>query len=190
MTWCQSCLFLTTWETVIITLRVNDWRSESARNGIYNSCNVFDISMHFWAVSIVLFTPTIDGSTFLKSSSTCLLLLHLCRDRGKGVVGNCREACVGMKGAGIGRQAAVGQAVVAQALEAKGRDGVVGQGGGCRMVLVVGGDSVVEKWRCHRVCGVAVRGVGHTVVAVGCWVWVEYGQDKWYELNTRCWTTI
>ena len=86
--------------------------------------------MHFWAVSIVLFTPTIDGSTFLKSSSTCLLLLHLCRDRGKGVVGNCREACVGMKGAGIGRQAAVGQAVVGQALEAKGRDGVVGQGGG------------------------------------------------------------
>ena len=110
-----------------------------------------------------LFTPTIDGSTFLKSSSTCLLLLHLCRDRGKGVVGNCREACVGMKGAGVGRQAAVGQAVVGQALEAKGRDGVVGEGGGCRMV--VGGGCVVEKRRCHRVCGEAVRVVRHTVVA-------------------------
>ena len=70
-----------------------------------------------------------------------------------------------MKGAGIGRQATVGQAVVGQAVEAKGRDGVVRQGGGCRMV--VGGGCVVEKWRCHRVCGVAVRGVRHTVVAVG-----------------------
>ena len=68
-----------------------------------------------------------------------------------------------MKGAGIGRQAAVGQAVVAQALEAKGRDGVVGQRGGCGMV--VGGGCVVEKRRCHRVCGEAVRVVGHTVVA-------------------------
>ena len=112
-----------------------------------------------------LFTPTIDGSTFLKSSSTCLLLLHLCRDRGKGVVGNCREACVGMEGSIVGRQAAVGQAVVGQALEAKGRDGVVGKRGSCRMVLVVGGGCVVEKRRCHRVCGVAVRGVRHTVVA-------------------------
>ena len=115
-------------------------------------------------LNFVLFTPTIDGSTFLKSSSSCLLLLlHLCRDRGKGVVGNCREACVGMKGAGVGRQAAVGQAVVGQALEAKGRDGVVGQGGGCRMV--VGGGRVVEKWRCDRVCGEAVWVVRHTVVA-------------------------
>ena len=68
-----------------------------------------------------------------------------------------------MKGAGIGRQAAVGQAVVGQALEAKGRDGVVGQGGCCRMV--VGGGRVVEKRRCHRVCGEAVRVVRHTVVA-------------------------
>ena len=68
-----------------------------------------------------------------------------------------------MKGTGVGRQAAVGQAVVGQALEAKGRDGVVGQRGGCRMV--VGGGCVVEKWRCHRVCGGAVRVVRHTVVA-------------------------
>ena len=71
-----------------------------------------------------------------------------------------------MKGTGVGRQAAVGQAVVGQALEAKGRDGVVGKIGSCRMV--VGGGCVVEKWRCDRVCGVAVRGVGHTVVAGGC----------------------
>ena len=68
-----------------------------------------------------------------------------------------------MKGAGIGRQAAVGQAVVGQALEAKGRDGVVGKRGCCGMV--VGGGCVVEKRRCDRVCGVAVRGVRHTVVA-------------------------
>ena len=69
-----------------------------------------------------------------------------------------------MKGSIVGRQAAVGQAVVGQALEAKGRDGVMRQGGGsCRMV--VGGGCVVEKRRCDRVCGEAVWVVRHTVVA-------------------------
>ena len=69
-----------------------------------------------------------------------------------------------MKGSIVGRQAAVGQAVVGQALEAKGRDGVVRQGGGCCR-MIVGGSRVVEKRRCHRVCGDAVRVVRHTVVA-------------------------
>ena len=69
-----------------------------------------------------------------------------------------------MKGAVVGRQAAVGQAVVGQALEAKGRDGVVRQGGGCCRMIVGRGRSV-EKRRCDRVCGVAVRVVRHTVVA-------------------------
>ena len=80
-----------------------------------------------------------------------------------------------MKGAGVGRQAAVGQAVVGQALEAKGRDGVVRQGCSCRMV--VGGSRVVEKLRCHRVCGVAVWGVRHTLVAGEVECEYEFAQE-------------
>ena len=38
------------------------------------------------------------------------------------------------------------------------------QGGGCCR-MIVGGGRVVEKRRCDRVCGGAVRGVRHTVVA-------------------------
>ena len=69
-----------------------------------------------------------------------LLLLYLCRDRCKGVVDKSGQAAVGW-------DTTVGQTIVGQPMEAKGRNGEV-----CSIVWKVVG-------------GVAVRAVGQTVVA-------------------------
>ena len=54
---------------------------------------------------------------------SCLLLILLCRSRGKGVVGKAGQSCEGVgRNPIVGRQSTEGQTVVRQPLEAKGGD--------------------------------------------------------------------
>ena len=98
--------------------------------------------------------------------ASCLLLLLLCRGRGKGVVGKGGQACVGVgwnstvRGQSTVGQSAVGQSVVGQSMEAKGRDGEMWK---CWSSKV--GRLMVKSWVCNVVGGVAVRAVGQAVVA-------------------------
>ena len=40
------------WETLIMTLRVRDWQSESDLDSIFNSCDVYSLSYLRWAVLV------------------------------------------------------------------------------------------------------------------------------------------
>ena len=47
VTWWHSWLFLTNWETEIVTSRVSDWQSDSDLDTLRNSCEVFYICLLF-----------------------------------------------------------------------------------------------------------------------------------------------